>query len=315
MRTRRQRGWLDYRLVSVAPPVDPVDSEPAREVRVSEYVQRVLRRWYVVVAAVAVAVLLIVLHGASPAHTVEGTATVYLGQPVTPGGGALFQGSPGGSVANAQATANSSAVLRQAAAAAGVREDTIAGNVAVHQTAATAATSKTTGGPATVQIIAQGSWTQPATARAIVAVLATAVQRSANQYQSAKLASTQQAIAGEQAGIHRLQQSIAIESSQIAKLVRSPAASGSVALAALLNQRSADADQLAALQTSLQANQNSIASIRYVEAAQIITPAAGRTVTATTRRSSYVIAAFIGLIVGCLIALAWEALRRPRTVG
>ena len=315
MRTCRQGGWLDYRLVSVAPPVDPVDTEPAREVRVSVYVQRILRRWYVVVAAIVVAVLLVVLHGASPAHTVEGTATVYLGQPVTPGGGATFPFSPGGSVASAQSTANSALVLRRAAAAAGVQEDTITGNIAVHQTAATAATTKTAGGPVSVQIIAQGSWKQPATARAIVAVIATAVQRSANAYQGAKLASAQRAIATEQSAITQLRQSMSIESSQIAKLVRSSTASSSVALVALLNQRSTDADLLATQQTDLQDNQNSVASIKYVEAAQILTPAAARTVTATTRRSSYVIAAFIGLIIGCLIALAWEALRRPRTGG
>lgn len=315
MRARRQGAWLDYRVVSVAPSVDPVDSEPAREVRVSEYVQRILRRWYVVVVAVVIAVLLVILHGASPTHTVEGTATVYLGQPVTPNGGAVFPASPGGSVANAQAVANSAAVLRQAAAAAGVQEDTITGNVAVHQTAATAATTKTTGGPITVQIIVQGSWKQPATARAIVSVIATAVQRSANAYQTAKLTAAQQAIASEQTAINQLQQNMSVEAGQISKLVHSSASSASVALVALLNQRTADATVLATEQTNLQDNLNSVASIKYVEAAQIITPAAGRTVTATTKRSSYVIAAFIGLIVGCLIALAWEAVRRPRTVG
>jgi hypothetical protein len=278
-------------------------------------VQRILRRWYVVAVAVVVAVLLVVLHGASPTHTVEGTATVYLGQPVTPGGVGIFQNPPGGSVANAQSTANSQLVLHAAAAAAGVPQDTITGNVAVHQTAAAAATTKTTGGPITVQIIVQGSWKKPTTAATIVSVIAAAVQRSANTYQNAKLITDEKAIKSAQAAISQLQQSIAIETGQITRLLHSSNASTSVALVALLNQRSADADQLNTLQSSLQTNQNAVASIRYVESAQIITPAAGRTVTATTRRSSYVIAAFIGLIVGCLIALAWEAVRRPRTVG
>ena len=120
MRTWLQGPSLDYPLVSVAPPVDPVESPTAREVRVSVYVDRVLRRWYIVLAAIVVAVLLVVLRSASPAHTTEGTALVYLGQPVTPNGSVPFVSPPFGSLSSAQTVATSDAVLQSAASAAGV---------------------------------------------------------------------------------------------------------------------------------------------------------------------------------------------------
>ncbi|HUZ83313.1 MAG TPA: hypothetical protein VMU66_01365, partial [Gaiellales bacterium] len=109
-----------------------------------------------------------------------------------------------------------------------------------------------------------------------------------------------------------LRQNLAVENTQIARLAGS--AGNGLALVALLNQRTADTTQIVSLTNQLSNDQTSLASVRTIEAAQIISAPAGRTVTATTRRSSLVIAAFIGLIVGCLIALAWEAMRRPRGV-
>ena len=78
---------LHYRPMSATPP----DEAPAPEVRVSVYARRALSRWYVIVLAVIVAVGLVLLQGANKAKgKTDATATVYMGQPVTPGGGALF---------------------------------------------------------------------------------------------------------------------------------------------------------------------------------------------------------------------------------
>lgn len=308
MRAWLQGPWLDYRLVSVAPPVDPVDSQSAREVRVSVYVERVLRRWYAVVAAIVVAVLLVVLRTASPAHTTEGTATVYLGQPVSQGGG-VFSNPPFSSLNSAQTVATSDAVLQAAATAGGVSAASLRGHVAVHQAGGAALSAKTTGGPVTVQVIVQGSWPHTRTARAIVTVIAAAVQHSANTYQSVKITQYGRQVAAEQHEVTTLQQDLAAAGAQITKLTANPSGAGALALTALLNQRSSDSELLSSVQDQLSNDRVSLASIRTIEAAQIITAPVGRTITATTRRSSFVIAAFIGLIVGCLLALGWEAMR------
>ena len=313
MRTWLQGPSLDYPLVSVAPPVDPVEPASAREVRVSVYVDRVLHRWYIVLAVIVVAVLLVALRGASPAHTTEGTATVYLGQPVTPGGGAPFVNPPFGSLSSAQTVASSDSVLQAAASAAGVSAASLHGHVAVHLAGGAAALgAKATGGPVTAEVIAQGSWAHVQTARVIAAVIAHAVQRSANTYQTVKATQYAQQIATEQHEVTALQQNMALASSQIARLGANPSGNNAIALAALLNQRSSDAALLGTTQDQLSSDQIALASVRTVESAQIIGAPIGRTVTATTRRSSFVIAAFIGLIVGCLLALGWEAMRQPR---
>ncbi len=59
------------------------------------YLARVLRRWYVVVLAVAVAIGLVAFHGVSAAKgQYSASATVNMGQPTTPSGGALIPNPP-----------------------------------------------------------------------------------------------------------------------------------------------------------------------------------------------------------------------------
>ena len=95
----------------------PPDEAPAPEVRVSVYARRALSRWYVIVLAVVVAVGLVVLQGANNAKgQVDATATVYMGQPVTPGGGATFANPP-----YANLTAVTKLITSQAARTVGSR--------------------------------------------------------------------------------------------------------------------------------------------------------------------------------------------------
>ena len=68
---------------------------PAGEVRVSDYFRRAVRRWYVILLAVVVAVLLVFLHGVSGAKNQStATASVYLGQPISPGGSSVLTQTP-----------------------------------------------------------------------------------------------------------------------------------------------------------------------------------------------------------------------------
>ena len=73
------------------------------------------------------------------------------------------------------------------------------------------------------------------------------------------------------------------------------------------------ADQIGTLRLNLTNDQVALAATRDIESAQFISQAVGHQVSAATRRSSLVIAAMVGLIVGVGLALAWEALSsRPR---
>jgi capsular polysaccharide biosynthesis protein len=81
----------------------------------------------------------------------------------------------------------------------------------------------------------------------------------------------------------------------------------------LVSDLSAAATQIGQLTLNLTNDQVTLVATRDIESAQFISRATGRKVSAATRRSSLVIAAMVGLIVGVGLALAWEALSaRPR---
>jgi len=49
-----------------------------------------------------------------------------------------------------------------------------------------------------------------------------------------------------------------------------------------------------------------------VEAAGYVQQPSVKSTTATSKRSSLIVAAFAGLIVGVILALLWDSFRRPR---
>ncbi len=179
----------------------PPDEAPAQEVRVSVYAQRALRRWYVIVLTVIVAVGLVVLQGSNNVKgQTDATATVYMGQPVTPGGGALFANPP---YANLSAVTKliTSLPARTAAAAAAntvkgkntVTADSLASRVTAHQLSAggTSTATKTISGPAYYAIEAQGPWSKQQVAM-IANTLAKIVVTKASGYVRAKIAALTQ---------------------------------------------------------------------------------------------------------------------------
>ena len=61
----------------------------------TEYFRRAMRRWYVIVLSVVAAVALVFLHGVSGATKQSAaTASVYLGQPFSPGGASVLTSTP-----------------------------------------------------------------------------------------------------------------------------------------------------------------------------------------------------------------------------
>jgi hypothetical protein len=81
----------------------------------------------------------------------------------------------------------------------------------------------------------------------------------------------------------------------------------------LVSDLNTAATQIGTLTLNLTNDEVTLVATRDIESAQFISRASGRKVSAATRRSSLVIGAMVGLIVGVGLALAWEALSaRPR---
>ena len=303
--------------MSAAPP----DQPPAQEVRVSEYARRALSRWYVIVLAVIVAVGLVVLQGANKAKgQVDATATVYMGQPVTPGGGALFANPPYANLSAVTKLITSSGARTIAATAANavpgkttIEASSLNGKVTAHQISAggSSTAGKPTTGPAYYSIEAQGPWSTHQVS-VIANTLAGIVVHKANAYVSAKTAALKAEIATGQASIvHSRRRSRPTRR----RPRRWPRARVPIPPRRRCSQRCSpglgrhhrhDRDPGTAFAKPAVARERRSTS----KPRSIANFAAGHSVTAQHKRSSLIVAAVAGLIIGTLLALAWDALRR-----
>jgi len=296
----------------------PSPSAGTSEVRVSDYARRVLRRWYVVVIAIVVAIAVVFLHGVSAAHgQSQASAIVYIGQPTTPNGSAVFPNPPFSNPSAVTATINSQAALEAASRASGVPVSDIHGNVAAHLIspgsgggAAAQAAKSTTAAPY-YSVNAQGPW-GARKAAAIANSLAASVRNGASTYSTIKIHQLRVAIATERSSITTLRAANA-SAQRAAGVLAGKAGSNpsdAAVMASLLTQISSNTATIATTENQLSEDTISLASATGIEAPQITTVAVGHGVTATNRRSSLVVAAGVGLIVGVALALAVDALRR-----
>ena len=290
---------------------------PAREVRVSEYARRVGRRWYVVVAAILIAVGLVFLRAVSGnTNAATATAQLYLGQPIGPSGSGIITQTPQANPQIAVSFVRSSTTLATAAKAAGIHKSlgsyvsVLATNPSVGGTAG--ANTKTGSGAPTIAITVEGPWSRRAVQTATES-LAKQLLAFENRYPDSKRTLLTSRIRSEQVEVESLHAQSTKAQSEIAAIDRSSLSpEQKAASAGPWGQVLATLTvQLGEVSTQLANDQISLQSITSIESAQFISHATAHSVGAVKRRSSLVIAAFIGLIVGIGLALLWEALR-PR---
>ena len=286
----------------------------------TEYFRRAMRRWYVIVLSVVAAVALVFLHGVSGATKQSAaTASVYLGQPFTPGGASVLTSTP---LSNPQISiqyVTAPQQIAKAAAAAGIDHRSLRKHVSVLSSSPAgsgggAGKASTGGGPPTISINVEGPWTR-AKVQAATNSLAHSLIDYANRYTTMKTELISGRVATEKAELKVLQEVqrrahanlAAIDASNAAPLDKVAASSPFV------SNLSAAADQIGTLTLNLTNDQVALVAAKDIESSQFISQAAGHQVSAATRRSSLIIAAMVGLIVGIGLALAWEALSsRPR---
>jgi hypothetical protein len=299
--------------MSSSPPSAP------REVRVTDYARRVARRWYVVVASVVIAVGLVFLHAVSGSkNTSTATASIYLGQPLASGGGGVIPQTPQSNAGIAVTFVKSTATLADAAGAAHLTVSKLHGHVSVLASSPSAggtagSASKTITGSPTISITVEGPWSRQRV-EAAAESLANSLIGFENRYPDAKRSQLKARIAAEQAETKRLQATIdrataalqQIDGSSLSPIDKATASASWGQILATSTQ------QLGDISTQLPTDQIALAAVDSIESAQMISDAKGRQVSAVRRRSSLVVAAFIGLIVGVGLALVWEEVRARR---
>jgi hypothetical protein len=286
------------------------------EVRISEYAGRVVRNWYVVLISVVVAVLLVVLHSVGTGKQSQGQATVFLGTPLTPTGGQAQINTVVANPTSATAYLHTESVLDAAAQKAGIKSGSALRNhlsvVALQST-----TTKTTGGTPNMQITVRGPYDK-SSATAAVQSLSDSLIQWANHYQSTKTEMLDAQIATDKATMQTLQQTLDAAQKQLRALGSSGMSSSDKAAttATLLATISDTGSRIDEISTQLTSNEIFKASAQNVEAAGYVQSPSGSKVSASNHKSSLVVAVFAGLIVGVILALLWDAVRRrPRGGG
>ncbi len=293
-----------------------MSQEPGQEVRISDYAGRVVRRWYVVVLAVVCAILLVVLRTVGTGSQVQGSAVVYLGAPLGPVNAQPITSSIITNPTTASVFVRSDAVLTKAASASGISVGRLRSHTSVTtlQPPSTQTPRATPANP-NVKITTIGPFKQRATVAAVRA-MGDALIALANAYQSGKINLLDHQIAADQGQLAVLQDAERRAQQALNTIGRSglSATDKAAASAAYVATLSSAATQIDQIQTQLTSNQILRTTASTIEAAGYVQQPSGSTVTATKRSSSLIVAVFAGLIVGVLLALTWDAMRRRPSV-
>jgi hypothetical protein len=281
-----------------------VDASGADDVEIAlgVYVRRVVRRWWIVAAALVVAIA-IALAGSSSGHTTYRAQTlIAIGTPYTATGGApitsAFCTSP-----VAPATLIKQDSIRQAAErAAGLKAGALKGHASSQPVPG--AVTKLNFTPA-VNIVVQGTFKGDTTARAADA-LARGVQSACSQYALRRETTTRRRLdreLKEQADLNtRLDQAQGLldkvqADSGLSATNRLLAATVAGNTLSNITQRQNQLDQFIGEDQSL------LEQVRYVEMTQIITPARASKVTAGGGSASLGVAIVLGALIGIALAL------------
>jgi hypothetical protein len=279
-----------------APPQRGFDPEAEQEVDFARYVRLLGVRWWLLAAGLVAGAVIGYLISLGGNQVYSAAATVYLGQPLTPTGGAPVQNpqtnpSAVGQVINNQAVDNTVANLCHTSASEfqkGISTQAVATGVSSKSGAAI---------NPLVKVTVQAKKGKVAACAANG--LANAVVKKLGTYTANKIKILRSHIAFDNEDIKTIQ-------------------------AAIANPGISDTDKLI-LQTTLRSDQldkttNSqlLLLATNVESPKVLANAASHKVTARSRRNTVVISALIGLILGALAALLWEPVAArvtPRNVN
>jgi hypothetical protein len=289
-------------------------AEQRDEVRVSEYAGRVVRRWYIVVACIVIAVLLVVLNTVSGGNRYQAQAAVFLGQPLTPTGQNTIPASVETNPTSASAFVRSDDVMFKAAGAAGLKPQALRARTSVTQL--TSSTTKAGGlANANIQITVLGapSWSKTSVKTA-VASLSQSLIDWANTYQDQKKTLLQKQVETDRTQIATLQSTIDTANKAITAIRASnmSATDQAVQISPLLATVADAGSRLDDISAQMTSNQIFLVAADTVERAGYVGTPSVKQVTAASHQSSLIVAAFAGLIVGVILALVWDAFRRPK---
>jgi hypothetical protein len=280
-------------------PAAELDAE--REVDFAGYARAIAARWWLLLLGAVLGGVIGFLVGRADGSTFQAPAIVYLGQPLTATGSAGIS-SLASDPSGVAAIARSQEVIDEVAGQVGMSPADLRRGVSASALGERRAQSAVT----LVGITARGDERAPVEQAANL--LAEEVVDRASTYVDAKIATYEQRLEAQEERVAVLERHV----DDVAAAIQGGSDLSSaeqLTLATLLALRQ---ENLAAAQDQILSVEQLLTVAREVERGRIVTEGSAARVDARSARTSIVVGAFIGLLLGALAALLWGPLGRLR---
>jgi capsular polysaccharide biosynthesis protein len=294
-------------MATAQPPERTPELDAEREVDFGEVARKLLSRWWLIAASVAVGALIGYLTSLGGGDVYQSRITLYLGQPLSPTGNVQIQ-----SLATNPATVNeivrSDSVVQDVAREIDVRPNALRRGIATKPLSTADAARRTQNVNPLIQISVRGRW-RGKTAEA-ARLLAAAVIEQVSGYVDEKVRALEDQLAAQNRELASIEQRLdELGSSAAARNLPTAERLTLVSLIGLAEQRRG---QLVEERTD---TESLLTLAETVERSQPINEARESRVPAQSSRSSILVGALLGLLAGLALALLWDrlrSLRRPR---
>jgi uncharacterized protein involved in exopolysaccharide biosynthesis len=291
-------------------PPEELDLDAEREVDVRGWWEAVKRRWWLPVLGLLLGLAVGYALALGGGQVYRAEATLYLGQPFSPNGGAPVPG-----LATNPSTVNeivhSEAVLQQVAERSGMDLAKLRANVTSRQVSPPAGRRAVVGTTPLIEVAVTGQNAR-VTARA-ANLLAAQVVDDVNPYVEEKIEAIQERIAADERELAESQRRLDLAQAELNRVLGDRSLNTTDRLVAVTNFNSTIGSLVErrglVTQDLLEAKQ-ALALAENVEAPSVVEQAASRKTTARSVSRSLVVGGLIGLILGLLAAILWEPAER-----
>ena len=280
------------------------DLEAEREVSLAGVGQTILRRWWLVTAAVVVGAVIGYLLSLGGGNVFQARTTVYPGNQLSPSGNQAIQ-SPATNPATVGQVARSEEVVQEVAREVGVDPAQLRRGISTKQIGGTQA--RTT--PTTVQLVeigVRGPW-RAESAEAANLISEIVVDRTSG-YVDVKIEAQEELLAGQTRELALIERKI----NEANAAVTSAQGLSQVERLIVSTQLSLYEQQRGQLLEQQSETRQLLELARQVERGRILTQAVATKVPARSPKSSIVAGGVIGLLVGIALALLWTPLVASR---
>ena len=290
--------------------VGALDLEAEQEVDFRRYWNAVLARWWLPALGLAAGILGGYVLALGGGNVYRAEATLYLGQPFSPTGGASVPG-----LATNPSTVNeivhSPKVLQEVAQASGMKLGKLSGNVTSRQVGVPAGRRLTVGQTPLIEIAVTGSNART-TSRA-ANLLAGRVVEDVSPYVTDKINAIEERISSDERELTSIDRRLRVAQEGLNEVLgnRSLGVTERLLLVSTFNSTISFGEQRrGTVQQDLLEAQQALSLAENVEKPSIVERAAAKKTTARSVGRSVVVGGLIGLILGILAAIFWEPAQR-----